>query len=497
VSLGSAINISTQSLANINAGFDLISQNVANASTPGYATEEQPAMDVDAGGQGIGARLAPSEIASNTALQTQLYTQNAAASGAAVTNTALAALQPILGSVGQGNDLGSLLTNLQTAFSTLLNDPSSQTQQVAVVNAAQGVTQQLNALSSAYGQAQQSAQDSLVTEVASLNTALAQVGALNTQIVMLKGQNAGAADLENQRNQAVATISGLVDARFIQEPDGSVDVFTRGGAQLPTLGGSPLSIATATTGPEVSHATGTLPGIMMNGADITGSLTGGSIGANLALRDQTMPTYQSEIDEFAETLTTRFSAQGLTLFSDPQGNVPAQGGVPVQAGYLGYASDIGVNPAVVASPADVVNGTLGTANPGNLAGFTGIINSVLNFALGTDSATGTPQPPPNTTGLGVSGALAAPFAAPATLGDFANDLTASQAADSADAATVATDAAGVHTALSTNLNAQTGVDVDSQLSLMVQLQNAYGANGKIISSIETMFNTLLSDITPA
>ncbi len=497
MSLGSALNISAQSLANINAGFDLISQNVANASTPGYALEEQQVMDLDAGGQGIGARLAASELASNSALQTQLYSQNATASAAAATNTALAGLQPILGSVGHGNDLGSLLTGLQTAFSALLNDPASQTQQVAVVNAAQGVTQQINAMSNAYGQAQQTAQDSLVTEVASLNTALAQVGALNNQIVTLQGQNAGVADLENQRNAALTTISGLVDASFIQNPDGSVDVFTTGGAELPTLGGSPLSIAAATTGPEVSYATGTLPGIMMNGADITGAFTGGSIGANLALRDQTLPTYQAEIDEFSETLTTRFAGQGLTLFSDPQGNVPAQGGNPVQAAYLGYASVITVNPAVVETPGDVVNGAPANANTGNIAGYTGIIDNVLNYAMGADSAADTPQTPPNTVGLGVSGDLSAPFAAPATLGDFANDITASQSADSATASAAATDATGVQTSLAGSLNGQTGVDVDSQLSLMVQLQNAYGANGKIISSIEDMFNTLLTDISPA
>ncbi len=114
MSLGSAINISAQSLENISSGFALISQNVANASTNGYSREVAPYVSLDAGGQGIGAKLAPSALASNPALQMQLYRQNASASAAAATNTALAALQPVLGSVGQGNDLGSLLANLQS-----------------------------------------------------------------------------------------------------------------------------------------------------------------------------------------------------------------------------------------------------------------------------------------------------------------------------------------------------------------------------------------------
>ena len=61
-----------------------------------------------------------------------------------------------------------------------------------------------------------------------------------------------------------------------------------------------------------------------------GQLTGGQLGANITLRDTTLPTYQAELDEFSQNLASRFSAQGLTLFSDPTGNVPAGGGMPVQ-----------------------------------------------------------------------------------------------------------------------------------------------------------------------
>jgi flagellar hook-associated protein 1 FlgK len=125
-----------------------------------------------------------------------------------------------------------------------------------------------------------------------------------------------------------------------------------------------------------------------------------------------------------------------------------------------------------------------------------MIDRVLNYSLGADVQDGVTQPAPTVTGLGASGTLDAPFAAPATLGDFANVVTTSQSTDSASATTASTDATGVQTSLSSTLNGQTGVDVDSQLSRMVQLQNAYGANGKIISTIEEMFQTLLNDITP-
>jgi flagellar hook-associated protein 1 FlgK len=282
-------------------------------------------------------------------------------------------------------------------------------------------------------------------------------------------------------------------------------VFTASGANLPTNTPNPLSVAPATTGPGVYYPGGGLPGIMLGNSDITGQVTGGSIGANLTLRDSTLPTYSGELDEFSQNLASQFSAQGLTLFSDGQGNVPAGGGIPVQAGYVGFSADITVNPAVVANPALLRDGTQAiagsptgatafTPNPNGLAGFTGMIDRVLNFALGPDVQAGVPQPAANTTGLGASGTLTAPFGPPATTAAFATDITASQSADSANATAGASDATSTQQAFTSQLQNATGVDMDSQMSLMIQLQNAYGANAKVISTIQAMENTLLAAV---
>ena len=50
MSLNSALSIASGGLANINAQFALISQNVANAATPGYAVEVGNQQDVTADG---------------------------------------------------------------------------------------------------------------------------------------------------------------------------------------------------------------------------------------------------------------------------------------------------------------------------------------------------------------------------------------------------------------------------------------------------------------
>jgi flagellar hook-associated protein 1 FlgK len=478
MSLDASLSIASNALANIGYGYGVISQNVANASTVGYATEQATQTSIDGNGIGLGVRAGPTRLATDQALQAALYGENANASGAATTAAALASLQVSLGGVGQGNDLGG---------------------------AAQGLAANITALSSAYGQARQNAQDGLVAGVTALNAALGQVGAISNQIISLRAQGASTADLENQRNQQLSVIAGLVDTRFAEQPNGELLVFTTGGAQLPTHAANPLSIAAANTGPGVFYPGGGLPGILLGGADVTGALRGGSIGAQSTLRDTTLPTYQGELDEFAQNTASRFDAQGLTLFTDPTGTLPAAGGIPAQANYLGFAGSITVNPVVIGNPALVRDGdhavagsptgaSAFTPNPNGQAGFADLINRVLNFALGTDAQSGVPQPGATVAGLGAAGTLAAPFGPPGTPADFATAITASQSADSAAATTEAGDAAGAQGSLAANLKSETGVNVDSQLSLMIQLQNAYGANAKIISTVQSMFTTLLQAI---
>ena len=252
--------------------------------------------------------------------------------------------------------------------------------------------------------------------VSQLNTALASIGTLNAEIVSQKAQGLSVADLQNQRAQAENTISQLVSTRFLDQPNGSAIVLTAGGVQLPTDGSQTLSVTAATTGPTVYYPGGGIGGIMLGGTDVTGQLTGGSIGANLTLRDQTMPRYQAGLDEFAQTMSSRFAAQGLSLFTDAAGSVPVSTGPAVQDGYVGYASSIQVNPAVLATPSLVRDGTQAVAgsptgasaftpNATGLAGFATLISRVLTYALGPDAQDGVAQPAANSAGLGPAGNL--------------------------------------------------------------------------------------------
>ncbi len=508
MSLDGALSIATSGLGNIDRHFAVISQNVANASTPGYSREIATQESMTAAGIGMGVRTNATARQVDDALQGDLLSQNAMVGGLTTRSGALSAIDTALGAVGGGADLSSLLGGLQDAFSTLQTDPSSQTQQSAVVASAQSLASGINRLAGTYTTQRQAAQDGIVSDVATLNATLGAIGGLTKQIVALKSAGQSTADLENQRDAAVQTISSILDVKTLQQDNGNLVLVTASGLTLPTGGtgkNGPFSATQATVGPNATYPA-SIPPITLGGVDVTCQLGGGTLGARVTLRDTTLPTDQAELDEFSQSLASRFDAQGLRLFSDASGAVPAAGGTPVQAGYVGFSTSIRVNPAVASSPALVRDGTQAVAgsttgasaftpNPsGGPAGFSALIGRVLSYALGSEVQAGVAQPAAATTGLGASGNLAAPYAAPATLAGFASALTAAQAQESGAASAALTTETGVQTSLAAKLNAASGVSVDLEMSQMIALQNAYGANAKVVESVQAMWTALLGMI---
>jgi len=496
-----SLAVADSGLAAIGKQFAVISQNVSNANSANYTNEAAALQADNAGSLGLGVQSNAATLTVNTAVQTQVFAQGAAVAYAGTTAAALSGIDQVMGAPDAGTDLPSLLSALQSQFTALDANPGSQTEAQAVVGAAQTLTSQINTVSNAIGSARQNAQNDLVSTVAAANASLQQIATLNQQIVSLQVNGQSTADLQNQRAVAEQGLASAIGATFVNQPDGSVLAFTSTGLALPVDGTAPLSIANATVGANAYYPGGGLPGVMLDGNDVTGSLTQGQVGADLALRDTGLPTLQAGLDEFSQNLASQFQAQGLTLFTDPNGNVP-QTGSPVQSNYVGFASEITVNPAVVATPTLVRDGTNAvtgsatgasafTPNPaGGPSGFTTLISRVLTYALGPDAQAGVTQPASNTTGLGAAGTLSLPYGSQSTLAGTAAVFASAEAAESSQASANSTAATALQSALQSTLSQSAGVNVDQQMSNLVSLQNAYAANAKVITTIQAIWGIL-------
>jgi CheY-like chemotaxis protein len=100
--------------------------------------------------------------------------------------------------------------------------------------------------------------------------------------------------------------------------------------------------------------------------------------ALLELRDQTLPQYHAQLDELAQKTSMRFAEQGLTLFTDEDGNVPAHVAPPATVGYNGFSEKMQVNADVMQDHSLIRTGTNGETV---LDGSNAIIDRVLEFAF--------------------------------------------------------------------------------------------------------------------
>lgn len=507
MNIGTALGIATGGLANINRQLALVSHNIANAATEGYVRERGTQTALTANGVGMGVRPGAPMREVDRLLRAELTAQNARSGGADIRQSALAAIDALHGVPGDGTDLAGLLGRLGDGFSALAVDPANPAGQIQVLRAADDLARGINSLAQATLAGRQAAQDGLVADVAALNAGLARIGDLSARIIALKSGGQGTADLENERDLAVSGIAQLVGVKTLEQENGDMLLVGAGGLMLPTRGEQPLfTIAPAGAGANAFYPGGGLGGIMLGGTDVTAQLQDGRVGAQLSLRDRDLPIFLAELDEFAQTLATRFNAQGLTLFTDAAGTLAPGGGTPVQSGYVGFSLGIQVNVGVRTTPSLLRDGTHAvpgspssasafTPNPpGGPAGFTGLLHRVLDFALAGEAQPGVPQPAPNVTGLGPAGNLAAPFAAPTTLGALARDVVTAQVAQAATAAERSALEQAVQASLTERYASATGVDTDAEMALMLQLQNAYSANARVIAASQSMWDQLLGAV---
>jgi len=122
--LDGALSIATGGLANVSHQLAVVSQNVANASTPGYAAEIATQQSVTADGEGLGVRTGLTIRNLDATLQSELFSQNATVAELQTRQAALQAIDVAQGTPGQGADIASLLGNLQDQFSTCSTIPA-------------------------------------------------------------------------------------------------------------------------------------------------------------------------------------------------------------------------------------------------------------------------------------------------------------------------------------------------------------------------------------
>ncbi|MFT8613912.1 MAG: flagellar hook-associated protein FlgK [Gluconobacter oxydans] len=505
--LNSALSIATSGLNAVQNAMAVASNNVSNAGTSGYIKENANVQSTVAGNMSTGVRTAATTLATNEQVQKALYAQNADVAAYTATSNSLSNITALQGSTsatsGSSGTLSDELGNLQSALTSLTSTPDSASAQSTVISAASTFAQSVNTLASAYQTQRQTAQDTVVSSVSDINTDLTTMGPLTTKIINLKTPGQDPAAVENQRYTALSSLSSELSVSWSESANGDMTISTANGVTLPTRDTSstqgatvsstwPLSTSSAQISVSSTYsATSTdssIPAITLNGRDVTADLTGGTLGANITLRDTTLPTMQAQLDSLTSTVATRLSDQGMPLFTaGADGDVPGTSQTDLTpTGSVGFSQVMSVSSTYSDDPSKLLDSsTSGTQT----------IQKVLSYGFGTTSdSAGTSQTAAPSTNLGLTGTLSTGYTGNQGIISLATSLTAKQAATASDASSGLALSQTTQTSLTSNLSGTSTVSVDTEMANIVTLQNAYAANAKVVSTVQTMFSALLSAI---
>jgi flagellar hook-associated protein 1 FlgK len=142
----------------------------------------------------------------------------------------------------------------------------------------------------------------------------------------------------------------------------------------------------------------------------------------------------------------------------------------------GLAARIAVNGAVITDPSQLVVYQSGTA-AGDATRPNFILNQLTNGALTFNPNSGI-------------GSLASPYSG--TLGAFLQQVIAKQGDAASSAATLKQGQDVVLASLQQRFNDNSSVNIDTEMTNLLNLQNAYAANARVMSAVKSMIDTLLN-----
>lgn len=371
---------------------DLISNNIANVGTEGYTRKVLPQSTQIANGTSVGVMGNTIIRSVDLRLERDLWTQESTVGFYNIQSEYLSRVDNFHGAPDAGVSIASEVAKLQDSFAALANAPGDQYLLSDVVDQAVDTANKVNDLANFYSTLRNDAQDEMDTVVQNVNDLLEQIGELNSQIRFSNASGKTVASIEDARDQSIKDLSELIEVSVFPRGDGVMVVQTLEGVELVaeqprTLYFKPTPLSASTAYPDT--ASGIFvgdPNKDANAIDITERKIGGHLGGLVELRDSSFPKQIAQLDELAHKMALRFDAQGLRLFTDSSGAIPADTPPDITTdpatpvGYVGFSSLMEVNGLILEDYSLVQSGTYGA----NLqTGSNEVIRRVIEYTFGS------------------------------------------------------------------------------------------------------------------
>jgi len=453
----SAIGVALTGMNAAQEELDVTGNNISNASTPGYVRERvdlasvsppTPTVSMPATGIGQGVVVLGVTRLDDPNADAQDVSAQANAASTAQTQSVLGQAQAAFNEPSSSG-IASQLSNFWSQWDNVAAAPTDQAARATLLASAGEVASTFNQTATSLTQVQAGASAGAMTDLSEVNREAAQVASLNADIIAAQGGGGNAAGLADQRDAVIKQLSQQIGVTV--RPDvaanGSVDLM---------LGSESLvqGISSQVVTGSVSSITGAVSLTWPDGSTVA---AGGQIGALIQAANTTVPNYLAQLNAAAAALVSTVNTQQAAGVTWTGVGTQSQASVPGTALFTGSTA------ASLALAPGVTPGTIAAGSPS--AGPADGSNAQAVAELGS-SPTG-----PDTLYRGLVGQVGT------------------------DVATATTQAATATTILSqadTQQQSTEGVNLDEELSNMLQYQNAYSAAAKYLNTVNQTIQDLLA-----
>jgi flagellar hook-associated protein 1 FlgK len=448
-SLNLSLHIALSGLTAEQGALEATTNNVANVNTPGYSRQvpvlvtRDPIVE-DQLTFGTGVNLEQIKSIRDPILESQIQQETQTQGQWSALVSALTQTQSNFTTTA--GDIGTAISNFFDSLNQLSTKPADLSLRQNVLTAASNLASAFRTASSRLASQRTNLDSSVQQSVGEINRLTTQVAQLNQQISNLQNVGESAGSFVDQRTELINQLSSLIDVSVIPT-DNTLTLATANGTPL-VAGPQSFSLSTQLDVSGVQH-------IFSQGRDITSTIISGQLGGLLAARDQEIPGIQNQLDILASGLAHAVNGVQAAGF-DLNGTSGASFfRAPAASGAAASLSVALTDPAGIAASSD---GSVGSN--GNLEALYALRNQAI-----------------------VSGQTPTDYYSSIVFnaGDAAANATAQQSASSL-----------VLQQLNDQRSSVSGVSLDQEAANLVRYQQAYAASAQVISTINSMMQTVLN-----
>ncbi|HUI82849.1 MAG TPA: flagellar hook-associated protein FlgK [Candidatus Binatia bacterium] len=353
------------------AGLQTATNNIANLNTPGYSRQRpvleqaDPVLDgnIVLGG---GVELEGIESLRSNLLDLQISEETQQQGNSQAFVNAMQQVQTLFPDDTTG--IGQQISAFFQSLNSLSTDPSNLTLRQGVLTSAGDMASAFNNAAGQLTGVRQQLDNDVQQQVQEVNQLTQQIASINVKLAEFSSTGQDYGSFLDERSQLIQQLSGIIDLSQINDGT-SLTLTTRQGTPL-VVDAQAYTLSTALDTDGVQHI------YSSQGEDITAKISGGQLGGMLQVRDQAVPSLQSQLDSLAGGMVQALNT-AHQLGTDLNGNPGGDLFTPVTG--QGAAADMAVaftDPQLLAASSDGSSGS-----NGNLANLSAVANQAVSKGM--------------------------------------------------------------------------------------------------------------------